>query len=75
MVSVVELMENHAVAMRSVNCLCEWLHQRRETLLDTNGESLFSSSSISAEVLETVCSGTGNCLLIVVALWCACFSG
>jgi guanine nucleotide-binding protein G(I)/G(S)/G(T) subunit beta-1 len=48
MASVAELKEEHAAATASVNSLRERLRQRRETLLDTDCESLFSSSSISA---------------------------
>jgi hypothetical protein len=39
MASVAKLKEKHAVATASVNSLLERLRQRRETLLDTDGEA------------------------------------
>jgi hypothetical protein len=48
MASVAELKEKHAAATASINSLRERLRQRRETLLDTDGEASFSSSSTSA---------------------------
>jgi guanine nucleotide-binding protein G(I)/G(S)/G(T) subunit beta-1 len=39
MASVAELKEKHAAATASVNSLRERLRQRRETLLDTDGEA------------------------------------
>lgn len=42
MASVAELKEKHAAATASVNSLRERLRQRRETLLDTDGEASLS---------------------------------
>jgi hypothetical protein len=46
MASVAELKEKHAAATASVNSLRERLRQRRETLLDTDGDASFSSSCL-----------------------------
>jgi hypothetical protein len=79
MASVAELKEKHAAATASVNSLRERLRQRRETLLDTDGEASFSSSSTSAGgELWKVWGGTGERSLTVAALYlslCGCCSG
>jgi len=60
MASVAELKEKHAAATASVNSLRERLRQRREMLLDTDGEgppSLASCSSCSSSGILSPVSG------------------
>ena len=57
MASVAELKEKHAAATASVNSLRERLRQRRETLLDTDGEASLSSPLLVGDPLSW---GSGN---------------
>ena len=52
MASVAELKERHAAATASVNSLRERLRQRRQTLLDTDGET---SPPYPSKELSRVC--------------------
>jgi hypothetical protein len=69
MASVAELKEKHASATASVNSLRERLRQRRETLLDTDGEA--SLPTPRREPSRGVRGISGHLLTSMCALDCA----
>ena len=67
MASVAELKEKHAAATASVNSLRERLRQRRETLLDTDGEASLSPRCSSGTLSRGVRGIRGHLLIALCA--------